>query len=121
MISKSETTLVKQIIQYLNYRGCYVWRQNTGGNKSEYKYKTGWRKGKTQSRFIHYGFKGISDIVGVAPDGKGIFIECKIGSNKPTQFQKDFLESVDSRGAIALCVWDFEAVEKYFDEHYPTE
>ena len=41
---------------------------------------------------VRFGFKGVSDVVGInGEDGKFIAIECKVGKNKPTQFQISYL------------------------------
>ena len=103
----TETQLVKQIIQYLNYSGHFVWRSNTGSVTSSYKDKAG----RTKSRFIRFGFKGVSDIIGISKNGTMIAIEAKVGYNKPTQFQKDFLESVKDRGGIAIVAYCLEDVQ----------
>lgn len=94
-----EQVLVNQVLEYLKYKGHYVWRQNTGGM---YDHK---------NRFVKFGFKGISDIIGIASDGKMIAVECKVGKNKPTQFQQDFLDSIRERGGYAILCYQLEDVE----------
>ena len=94
----SETTLVSQIIQYLNYSGHYVWRCNTGILKSG-------------NRYVHFGKKGMADILGIHKDtGQLIAIEAKVGKNKPSQFQIDFLEDIKSRGGIAILAYTLDDV-----------
>lgn len=94
----SEQKLVNQVIAYLKINGHYVWRQNTGGMYDSHK------------RFIKFGFKGISDIIGVASDGRMIAVECKVGNNKPTQFQTDFLEEIKRHGGIAILAYSLDDV-----------
>lgn len=104
-----ESSLVKQIIQYLNYIGHYVWRVNTGAFAGQYTNKQGVRK----TRFIQFGKKGMSDILGIHKDtGQLIAIECKVGNNKPSQFQKDFLEDIKSRNGIAILAYKLEDVSE---------
>lgn len=100
MIQK-EQNLVNQVIAYLKLKGHYVWRQNTGSMYSK------------DNRFVRFGFKGVSDIIGIASDGRMIAVECKVGYNKPTQFQKDFLEEIQSRGGYAILCYKLEDVENY--------
>lgn len=106
-----EQVIVNQIIQYLNYSGNYVWRQNTGGMTKNYQTKAGINK----RSFIQFGHKGVSDILGISKDGKFIAVECKVKGNKPTQFQLDFLESISSRGGIAILAYSLEDVQKVFE------
>ena len=92
-----EQTIVNQIIAYLKLNGYFVWRQNTGAMKLD-------------NRFIQFGFKGISDIIGMTPSGRFIAIECKVKGNKPTQFQTDFLEGVVEHGGIAILAYSLDEV-----------
>jgi hypothetical protein len=103
-VKQSESSLVKQIIQYLNYLGHYVWRVNTGSLKVD-------------NRFVQFGKKGMSDILGIHKDtGQLIAIECKVGYNKPSQFQKDFLEDINSRNGIAILAYKLEDVSEVFKD-----
>lgn len=107
-----EQVIVNQIRDYLNYSGHYVWRQNTGAMTKNYQTK----QGLNRRSFIQFGHKGISDILGIHKDnGKFIAIECKVKGNKPTQFQLDFLESIKSRGGIAIVAYSLEDVQKVFE------
>lgn len=116
-MKQSESALVKQIIQYLNYLGHYAWRVNTGAFAGQYTNKQGIRK----TRFIQFGKKGMSDILGIHKDtGQLIAIECKVGYNKPTEFQKDFLEDIKSRNGIAILAYKLEDVsEVIFNKDLP--
>jgi Holliday junction resolvase len=93
-----EQTLVTHILAYLKINGHYVWRQNTGAMTTK------------QGNFVRFGYKGISDIIGLTKEGKFIAIECKIKKNKPTQFQEDFLNEVSSRGGLACVAYSIEDV-----------
>lgn len=55
--------------------------------------------------------KGVADIfVAVPIHGKaGLWIELKVGRNKPTQEQMEFLERKLERGYAASCVYGWEA------------
>jgi len=45
--------------------------------------------------------RGFADIMAVLPSGRVAFIECKIGKNKPTDEQAQFLEKMRALGAFA--------------------
>ena len=100
MIRMPEQVLVNQVLAYLTLKKHYVWRQNTGAMTTK------------EGRFIKFGHKGISDVLGVARDGKMIAIECKIKPNKPTQFQVDFLDEIKRRGGYAVLAYELEDVQK---------
>lgn len=94
----SEQTLVNQVIAYLKISGHYVWRQNTGAMTTK------------EGRFIKFGHKGISDVLGVTNDGKFIAVECKVGKNKPSQFQTDFLEEINDHGGVGILAYTLDDV-----------
>ncbi len=97
-----ETALVQQVITYLNFKGHFAWRNNTGAT----------RAGKFNERFIRFGLPGSADIFGVdKATGRFIAIECKVGRNKPTALQEDFLEQVRKRNGIAVVAYNLTDVE----------
>lgn len=102
-----ETQLVKACIDYLTLVGCYCWRNNTGALSAVYKGKP---------RFIRYGLPGSADILGVAPNGKMLTVECKVGKNKPTALQAEFLAEVRRRGGIAIVAYDLDDLERQYRE-----
>lgn len=104
----NEQALVNQAKAYLTLKGHYVWRNNTGRIHSDYVDK----KGGLHHRMWQAGVKGSSDLIGVAADGRFIAIECKVGRNKATQFQLDFLEAVRSRGGIAVIIYSLDDLQK---------
>lgn len=104
----TEKDLQNSIINYLNIKGHFVWRNNSGVSKSVYVTKSGLSK----SRMWRAGIKGGSDIIGVSKNGKFIAIECKIGKNKPTELQTMFLDDVNKRGGIAILAYKFEDVSE---------
>ncbi len=90
-----EGSVVKAALEYLQMRGVYAWRNNTGMQQAEYKGKT---------RIIRYGFPGSSDILGVTMDGRMVCVECKFGKGKLSAYQEIFLAEMQRRGAVALVV-----------------
>ena len=85
--------LTKSIINFLNYSGHLVWRNNT----------TGIYDLKTKRFRKHHGIKGVPDIIGIHRDtGKFIGIEVKVGKDRLSADQKTFIESSTSKGAIVI-------------------
>jgi hypothetical protein len=96
-----ETHLVQQVIQYLNFKGHFAWRNNTGAT----------RAGKHGERFIRYGYPGSSDVLGIEKGtGRLIAIECK-ATTKTTDLQDEFLNQIRKRGGIAVVAYDLKDVE----------
>lgn len=113
MKSHTEQSLIKPCIDLLTLRGCFVWRQNAGGMKATY---------KGRDRFIRFSHQeGISDIIGIAPDGRFIAVELKVGKNKPTDAQATFLAEVKARGGIAIVAYSVEELDQQFIEQEASE
>jgi len=66
----TETPIAREILDYLQYRGIFCWRQNTG------------RRGGVQ-----FGYVGSGDITGILPDGRRLEVEVKRpgGGRRPGQ------------------------------------
>jgi hypothetical protein len=97
-----ETNLVRQIIDYLNFRGCFVQRTNSGALR--------FKDSSGRSNFIKLAYAGTADITGCSRDGKFIAIEAKIKPNKPTALQEAYLEEVRKRGGIAVVAYSLDDV-----------
>jgi hypothetical protein len=98
-----ETHLVKQIIDYLNYRGHLVQRTNSGAVR--------FNDPSGKNHFLRLAHAGTSDITGCSKDGRFIAIECKIRPNKPTELQEAYLAEIRKRGGIAVVAYDLSDVE----------
>lgn len=63
--------------------------------------------------------KGVADFFLALPqNGKaGLWLELKVGKNKPTKEQIAFLERKSARGYIALCVWGFESAKEFISTY----
>jgi hypothetical protein len=96
-----ETQLVRQIIDYLNYKGHLVDRTQSGMIRGNYKGK-GWA--------VKLSRPGTADITGCSKDGKFIAVECKIGKNKPTELQYAYLEEIKKRGGIVRVAYSLDDV-----------
>jgi hypothetical protein len=85
-------------------------RMNTGAGKLLYP------DGKN-SRFIRFGFPGLSDIIGQLRAGRFLACECKRKGEKPTDDQNAFLDTVNAAGGLGF--WIDEPAQIY--EHLPLE
>jgi hypothetical protein len=69
--------------------------------------------------------KGVADFFLALPlNGKaGLWIELKVGTNKPTKEQQSFLARKAQRGYEAVCVWGTEAareaIKVYLKDYVP--
>jgi hypothetical protein len=102
-----EMLLVRQIVDYLNYRGHFVQRTNSGTVQAE----TNGRK-----RFIKMAQAGTADITGCSKDGRFLAIEAKIKPNKPTALQEAYLNEIRKRGGIALVAYSLDDVTQHPDK-----
>jgi len=95
--NSNEKKLVQDpIIKLLNLRGFYVFNANAG-------------KIQTKTGYFFSGVPaGTSDIIGIAPDGKMVAIECKYDKGRPTEMQKDFIYNIERKGGVAFCTNSIE-------------
>ena len=97
-----EIDLQKQIVQWLNLQGHYVFRTNAG---------VMFIKGKNGNRCFRCLFKGCLDIIGMLRDtGQFIAIECKLKNGKLSDEQKLFLQKVNELGGIGFVARDLDEV-----------
>ena len=104
-----EKDIQKAIIEYLNASGFWVWRNNTGAMVLEGK------NGK--KRFFRAGFPGISDIIGIAPDGRFVAIEVKRKGGKVTQNQQAFLNAVRGMGAYGIVAYSLDDAMEFVKQY----
>lgn len=109
-----EREIQKLILDYLQARGIFAWRNNTGAFAGEHNGK---------KRFVRFGFPGVADILGIirteAEVGSGIHrntfgrflsIEVKRPGGKQTDDQKAFQEAVERNGGIYILASSLEDV-----------
>ena len=77
VIKEKESDIVRAVSEYLNYKGYFWWRNNSGGMKA------------TNGHFIRFGAKGSPDIFVLTKGGVLISLECKtkIGKLSPDQLE----------------------------------
>jgi len=111
----TERNLQHAILEFLAYRKIYAWRSNTGAFPAAYTSKA---TGLTTRRFIRFGKPGISDILGILPDGKLLAIEVKSPSGgrlRPEQV--DFLDAITKNHGVAGMAKSIEDVETLLTEY----
>ena len=78
------------------------WRQNTGSMK-------------IAGRFVKFSFKGASDLMGQAIDGKFIAVETKATGKKADDDQAAFLLNVATHNGYSICVDDAGKLLEWLD------
>lgn len=103
----SANELTKQILEYLLERNVFAWRQNTGG---VFDPRTG--------RFRTAAKKGISDILGILPNGVVIAVEVKWGKDRLSPEQEGFLACIKRQNGIAMVARTFDQFAEEFEKEY---
>ncbi|MDR0449933.1 MAG: VRR-NUC domain-containing protein [Treponema sp.] len=99
----TESEVLNAACQFLSVHGIFHYRNNTGAYK-------------IKDRFIRYGFPGSSDIAGVCPDGRALYVECKKPGKKPSPRQREFLDRVNGLGAVGIVADSVLSLEKQLKE-----
>ena len=90
MSDRTEANILNDCLLALSACGCTAWRNNTGQLPDK------------SGRPIKFGLcVGSSDIIGIAPDGVFIAVECKTRMGQPTDAQVRFIKAVIARGGRA--------------------
>lgn len=101
-----ESEVLRQCLAYLCGHGFFVWRNNTGA----YKDKSG--------RFIRFGKKGSSDIIGVTRDGRILCVECKREKGgKLSDEQAEFLARIRSFNGVAIVASSLNELKSKLQEN----
>jgi len=79
-------------LQYLKKRGFFAWNNPSGATRI------------APDRWVHFGRKGSSDIIGCLPGGRFLAIEVKAPDGRLSPEQKEFLEKIRGLGGVALLV-----------------
>lgn len=99
----AERDILGQILEYLPYAKSVAWfaRMNSGAYQVD-------------SRFIRFGFKGCSDIIGQLKDGRFLAIEVKRPGGLPTPDQINFMLKVARHKGVAFVAQSLADVEAKF-------
>ena len=96
-----EQDLVNAIIDLITLRGGVAIRVNSGMVPID--------NGNGTRRVLRGAPAGTADII-ACYHGRFVAIECKVGRNKPTALQTDFLERVGMAEGLAMVAYDVQAV-----------
>ena len=96
-MKERESHIQKAIVEYLEYRDIFHYRNNSGAFKRE------------DGHFYRFGAKGSPDIVCVI-DGKFVGIEVKRYGGKQSDYQKDFQSNLEAAGGRYLLAYSVEDV-----------
>lgn len=96
--TKTANGLTSAITRYIDLKSGYASRINSGGVYDQ----------KLQAHRHGTTKRGFSDIQGVF-NGLALYIEIKIGSDKQSEYQKDFQKSVTKAGGYYFIAKDFES------------
>ena len=100
-----ESHVLAGCLRYLQARGIFHWRNNTGAVQI------------APGRFMRFGRKGSSDILGVLPDGRFLAVECKApDGGRLSPEQKQFLADVRKLGALAAVVRGWRELDQILRE-----
>ena len=88
-----EADVQRAVLAYLGLhpKVAMVWRSNTGTLP-------------VGERYVSFGFKGCSDLIGMLTDGRFLAVEVKREGKEPTDEQRNFLKNVlDNKGVALWC------------------
>lgn len=87
----SEAIVLDSVLRFLRIhpRVAWVQRINVGAYKAD------------GARYLRFGFKGCSDIIGQTKEGRFLAIECKSTTGTLTDEQETFLARVNRHGGLA--------------------
>ena len=100
-----EVDVQRKCLDWLKERGIFHWRQNQAAVPRPGGYR----------RFN--GLLGVSDILGVLPNGRFLAIEVKQPGKKPTVEQEAFLKRVNDLGGVGICVHSLYELKALLGQH----
>lgn len=95
-----ERDIQKGILDYLKLKGIFCWKNSTVGIA------------KLNGSFIPAQMTGVSDIIGLLPDGRFLAIEVKRKGNRTTFNQDVFLDNVRRNKGLAIIAFSLDDVTK---------
>ncbi len=90
---KKEAEVLKECLFLLKKKGIFCWRQNTGAFETK------------NGGFFRSSIAGVSDILGILPDGRFLAVECKRESGGVvSEKQRQFIANIKACGGVAVVV-----------------
>ena len=99
-----EKAIEKHILAFLRAKGIFAWKNQSQGTYDA-------KKGVYRRPMNPFMIKGVSDILGILPDGKFLAIEVKSARGKPSDDQRDFIERILRDNGVAFVARSVEEVE----------
>jgi len=99
--NKPESLVLDACLDYLRLRGHFVIRVNCGAFKTD-----------SGGYFKSTDTPGVSDIIGITKDGRGLAVECKSKKGKLSDLQKDFGEKYKEAGGIFVVAKRIEDLQE---------
>lgn len=115
-----EKYIIQQIVGYLNFKGVFFWRNNTGAVKAAYTRKRGPLMGRTFFRFMRFGIPGMSDFIAIIK-GVPVFIEAKAPGGKQSPAQKEFQQKVIDAGGQYWLIFKIEDMDVYYNTYFKLQ
>ena len=94
--ARSETEIVKAILDYLAANRIVAWRNNTGAAMNP------------AGRLVRFGTPGMPDIAGVLPGGRALFLEVKGRHGRLNPHQQRMISWLLATGALVAVVRSIE-------------
>jgi hypothetical protein len=99
MKDPSEGHIKTDCLRYLKRRGFFVWNNPSGAVRI------------TPDRWVSFGMKGSSDIIGILPDGRFLAVEVKARHGRLSLEQTAFMEKVRGLGGVAVVARSFRELD----------
>lgn len=100
-----EAEVLKECLFLLKRKGIFCWRQNTGAFETK------------NGGFFRSSIAGVSDILGILPDGRFLAVECKRESGGVvSEKQKQFIANIKACGGVAVVVHSGKELREYLEE-----
>ncbi len=106
----SEADLQKAVATYLNFKGVLWFHCPNGGTRNK----------KEAANLKRQGVKsGVPDVCILEPNHRfnGLFIELKVGSNKPSDNQNKWLIQLRAKGYLAAVCYSFDECKDVINEY----
>jgi hypothetical protein len=93
-----------EVLKYLKLRHIYCWSNPSGAVRI--------RPGK----FMSFGLKGSSDILGLLPGGRFLAVECKAKGGRLSPEQREFLSDIKALGGMAVVAKSWTDIDQALRE-----
>lgn len=104
----SETNIQSNCLGYLKAHPKVVWAERMNSGRFAVK----------GARWVVFGFKGLSDIIGQLKNGAFLAVEVKQPGKKPTEDQQVFLDMVAKNGGCSVVAYSPDDVRDALAEHH---